>query len=200
MRHGHRRELQGVDTEHQLLPALSILVILVPVLLYAFDYYDLEVQGVGQPRRHGCGYIWEPDNELTIVVSERGFTVYHLPRPYPRGPWGTEIVSVDGCERADLGSRWRCLDFSALHNHLVGLKKRFPKQEKVRIAAEPDTPWQVIARTVDCARLRLEGEPFVGGAADRNYVSARPLRVDEQLVTLFPHVVFLADGTEPPPH
>jgi hypothetical protein len=53
-------------------------------------------------------------------------------------------------------------DYATLYNRLEVLKERFPAEETINIAAEMDTPWHIVARTIDVARVKLEAHPDYG--------------------------------------
>ena len=45
-----RRNAEDFDDELDLTPIMSILVILIPVLLFAFSFFEVRVQAVSSPR------------------------------------------------------------------------------------------------------------------------------------------------------
>ncbi len=179
-----------------LIPIMSILVILIPMLIYAFNFFEVTVQSVAAPKM-GAPKTKDKDEpekkplNLTVLVSEQGFMLKYDEELMA----GQEEAPINRREfPADPGhgnQPYVDYDFPALHNRLAAMKERFPDEKQLNIGAEMHIPWRTIARTIDCARLELDGAPFEGDAAMAEYQAAKPKKVKEEAQFLFPSVVFV---------
>lgn len=172
--------------EVNLVPIMSILVILIPLLIYAFTFFEVSVQSVSAPRRgmpdHDAAA--ERGPTVTVVVKPRALVLRHLSSD--GRPEQTTIAaqpSAAGTEQ----------NFAALHNELLELKRRFPEETRLRLGGDPNVPWQTFASAIDSARVELNGAPFVGADADRRYRKAAPRTRRGEPVALFPDIVFVVN-------
>lgn len=166
--------LQDLD----LAPILSILVLLIPVLLFAFQFFETTAQPVEAPRSGPPGTARQVVT-VTVRIVPDGFDL-SVAEPDAAPAHDPRIVRG----AADY-------DYAALHNRLAELKARYPQTDAIGLSAAPDIPWQTIARTMDCARTRLAGAPFQGEDAAARYEAARPLPGKDDEVLLFPVVRFV---------
>ena len=190
-------ELEDVN----LVPIMSILVILIPMLIYAFTFFEVTVQSVAAPKM-GTGKAKTKDDEpekkplnLTVLISDDGFML-----KYDDEMMGGEaekpIKRIEFPADVDHGNLpyWE-YDYPALHNRLARMKERFPSEEQINIGAEMHIPWHTVARTIDAARLQLLGVPFEGEERMAEYRKAKPVKVktkgEEEPQLLFPNVVFV---------
>jgi biopolymer transport protein ExbD len=184
-----RRMMGGETEEMNLVPFMAVLCILIPMLLLMFSFTEVTAQSVESPKipsRVSPTPPTEKPLNLTVLLTDKGFLIkYDEDRmAQSEEPIDKRTMPAD----ANHPGEYAEYDFPRLHNRLVELKGRFPGQEILNIAAEYHIPWRHIARTIDCARLRLKGAPFHTFEA---YETARAV-VDRQGVaqTLFPHVRF----------
>ncbi len=53
-------------------------------------------------------------------------------------------------------------DFRRLYNLLVGIKKEFPEETVVNVGADPDIPFEILIKTMDTVRFKLESKSDKG--------------------------------------
>ncbi len=180
-RHGAEEE----SPELNLVPIMAIMVILIPMLIYMFNFSEIKVQRVMAPRRgtgaqktkeekkekplnltikiqgdKGFALQWEEalmtDNRRAPLIPMRQASNEFCPNPEEPGT-GSQgcIMRSDGCF---------CYDFAGLYTELVRLKLKFSKPEKperrVNLTALDDVPWAVVSRTMDAANCMLEAEAY----------------------------------------
>ncbi len=183
-----------------LIPIMSIMVILVPMLVFMFSFVEITVQAVAAPKM-GTGQS-KPTQEdqkrpvnLTVLISDKGFVIKYdeemmtqEEKPIPLRTFPPDVE-----HRED----WTDYDWPGLHNRLEEMKKKFPEEQTLNIGAEFHIPWKVIARTIDTARLKLVGGPFetmeayqTGKAACGKYKGPER-KVCLEPEYLFPNVVFV---------
>jgi len=192
-RRGHGvGELDDVN----LIPIMSVIVILIPMLIYAFNFFEVTVQSVAAPKM-GTGKAKKDDApekkplNLTILVSDQGFMLKY-DEELMAGQEEPQIKKREFAGDDVHGEQpYVDYDFPTLHNRLAAMKSRFPDEKQVNIGAEMHIPWKTIARTIDCARLELEGAPFEGDVAMKEYQAAKPKKVKGEAEFLFPSVVFV---------
>ena len=103
-----RRNAEDFDDELDLTPIMSILVILIPVLLFAFSFFEVRVQAVSSPRL-GTGKSSKKDDEkkplnLTVIITSKGFKLTQQAEPTnePEKPIFKRIMTdSDGKEVED---------------------------------------------------------------------------------------------------
>lgn len=198
MRHHAIGELEDVN----LVPIMSVLVILIPMLLYAFTFFEVTVQAVAAPKM-GTGKSAQKETDqkrplnLTVLVSADGFLVkYDDGGARGMGDEGAPIKKVEFPPDELHGNLpYKDYDYPELHNRLQQMKERFPDELQVNIGAEMNIPWYIIARTIDAARLKLQGAPFQGDERMVAYAKATPVTLkkggETEPVHLFPSVVFV---------
>lgn len=195
-----RRHSVGELDDVNLVPIMSILVILVPMLIYAFTFFEVTVQSVAAPKM-GTGKAKTKDTDekkplnLTVLISDDGFMLKY-DEEQMGGETEAPIKKVEFPADKDHGDQpyWD-YDYPTLHNRLARMKEKFPQEEQLNIGAEMHIPWQTIARTIDAARLQLDGVPFEGEERMAAYSKAKPKTVKTKGEStpefLFPNVVFV---------
>ncbi len=183
--------------ELNLTPIMSILVILIPVLLFAFTFYEVKIQAVNAPRL-GSGSAKKPDeNEkkplnLTVLITSKGFTIKqqaeHTTEEEPKIYKRTfQVPNKDG-----VMTEVEEYDYPALYSKLAAKKTQYPDEKTINIGAEMNIPWHIIARTIDATRVRLEKDEYTDLA---EYMKAQPKTEvkdgSKEPVALFPAVVFV---------
>jgi hypothetical protein len=152
---------------------MSILVILIPVLIFAFNFFQVTIQRVEAPKvgkPKAADVDAEKKLHLTISIDSKGFTIKQ------NADLVTEqlpFIPKRGNAASDGAGEY---DFPKLYSMLRKVKDAYPKETQVNITGDPKIPWHVVARTIDAARLKLKKTTY-GSMAD--YVSAEaPKTVD----------------------
>jgi biopolymer transport protein ExbD len=185
---GNRGEAPQIELN--LVPIMALLVVLIPILLYAFKFFEIRVQAVSAPRMSSGKAKKKKETDkkplnLTVLVSHDRFTVsvheehdMALRARYPdwdatilkknfkvggkhqadkRGPTGEVVTKERTSGRYGPEARQvTAYDYPALYTRLMQVKQAYPKETTVNIGAKMDVRWQIIARTIDTSRLKLQ--------------------------------------------
>ena len=154
-----------------LIPIMSVFVILIPLLIYTFTFFEIKITKVAAPRIGSGKAKSNVDNtekplNLTVIISKKGFMVKMDPSLAEKENKKSthkipmrDFVSINGEKYADY-------DFPTLYAYLADVKKTFPKEENVNIGAAgneiKDIKWDTISRTIDCVRMKLEQDKYEG--------------------------------------
>lgn len=181
----HRRKGDKFD-DLNLTPIMSMLVILIPMLLAMFNFFEVKVQAVAAPKL-GSGTAKSGDDKekplnLTVLISKTGFAIKLQDEhqsafpPTMFTPIQRDVLRYEGTSEAGTTTEMQGeqYDFATLYNRLEELKSKFDKETTINIAAEMDIPWHVVARTIDSARVKLVGGPFTGDRRLIEYSHAKP--------------------------
>ena len=150
------------ETELNLVPIMAILIILIPVLLYAFTFFEVKVQAVAAPRLGPAQKTKKKDDEdkkkplnLTVLVTKDGFALKQQAEltEEPDPPIPKRTFTVQGKEMVEY-------DYPALYNRVRQKKIEHPDETTVNVGAEMAIPWQTIARTIDATRVVLEKDSY----------------------------------------
>jgi len=147
---------EEVEADLNLVPIMAILVILIPVLLYAFTFFEVKVQAVAAPRLGPAKKTEKKDEDkekplnLTVLVTKNGFALKQQAEltdgeepPIPKRTFmvkGKEILEYD---------------YPALYTRVYQKKQKHKDETTINVGAEMDIPWQTIARTIDATRVVL---------------------------------------------
>jgi biopolymer transport protein ExbD len=153
---------EEVNADLNLVPIMAILIILIPVLLYAFTFFEVRVQAVAAPRLGPAQKSKKKEDDdqkkplnLTVLVTKDGFALKQqaelTDEPDPPIPKRTFIVK---------GNEVVEYDYPALYNRVRQKKIEHPDETTVNVGAEMDIPWQTIARTIDATRVQLEKDSY----------------------------------------
>jgi biopolymer transport protein ExbD len=179
-----RRHSEADMGELNLTPIMALLVILIPVLLFAFSFFEVKVQAVSAPRLGPTKSTKDPKKEkplnLTVQITSKGFNLTQ-DKEFTTAPEKPIYKKRFAGEDRDE------YDYPSLYSRLVAKKNQYPDEKVINIAAEFDVPWHVIARTIDAARVRLEKDSYTVLA---EYSEAKPKLSSGEPVDLFPAVVF----------
>lgn len=64
-------------------------------------------------------------------------------------------------------------DFRQLYNLLIDIKKKFPEETIVNVGADPDIPFELLVKTMDTARFKLDAPSEAGTFdSDEQYATA----------------------------
>ncbi len=161
--------------ELNLTPIMGLMVLLIPMLLFLFNFFEVKVQAVAAPRL-GSGAAKPQDGEeekkplnLTVHIGKNGFGIKvqdELSANENLTPIPKRVY--DGFEGEDF-------DYPALYARLRGFKDKYKDEATINISADMDVPWQTVARTIDAARLQLE-EPAYDDMT--KFMTAMPLELD----------------------
>jgi biopolymer transport protein ExbD len=178
-----RSHSKSVEAELNLAPIMSILVILIPMLIFAFQFYEITVQTVNAPKL-GTGKAKKaesPDKvplNLTVLISDKGFIVKQQGSAPEEAPLIKRklfnvcqpTAFVDGMRWDDCSGKGKgktrdvvSYDYPKLYSLIA---KKFAehdkgptdKEESINIGADFNVPWHVVARTIDCVRTKLAKE------------------------------------------
>lgn len=175
--------------EINLTPIMAILTILIPVLLYAFNFFEVKIQGVSAPKMGTGKAETKKENEkkplnLTVLITEKGFKLSQEEEltTEPEAPIPKRTFT-------DADGTFVDYDYPRLYTRLMAKKKQWPKERTINIGADFDIPWHIIARTIDASRVQLEED----GYEDlEGYSLAKPKRDNEGNPSmLFDNVVFV---------
>lgn len=203
----------GGNESLNLSPILALLVILIPMLLAMFNFFEVKVQAVAAPKL-GTGKTskTDPDKKplnLTVLISKQGFLIKQqdeltdsAEKPIPKDTLEIEVATETGVTAKNVED----YDYPTLYNRLRAKKQRYPDETTINIAAEMDIPWHVIARTIDAARIELTDPSFEGRERMKKYMASEPVmkaskkdidgdgavtEADQEPVSMFPRVVFV---------
>lgn len=186
-RPSERRHSEEELEEVNLIPIMSILCILIPVLILAFNFFEVSIQQVAAPKVGKPKESSENKDkplQLTVVIDSKGFSikqntelVTEKEKPIPK----TDITNENGETRKDY-------NYSELYRRLREIKKNFPEERTVNISGDPKIPWYVIAKTIDASRVQLAEDAF----ADHQSYSEAEVKLDDDglPVAMFDTVVF----------
>lgn len=209
---GSRMEVS--NGEINLIPIMGVMLILIPMVLLAYNFEELRVQQVATPRLGStaiAGGAKEDERvplKLAIHISAEGFKIkaneVFTDLQFPEIPKQRfQVTTAPGKMEQVLE-----YDYPRLHSVLRALKdqERFDKEDSIDLSAEMSIPWSVVASTIDAARAKLETVDF---RTVPNYEQALELyRKDRAImqpggkvshtdgkplletVTMFPKVVF----------
>lgn len=182
--HSQEEDLGDIN----LTPIMSILIILIPMLIYAFTFFEVKIQRVSAPKM-GKPKKTEKEKEkkplnLTVLITDKGFTIKQEEelttepdKPIPL----TKTTDEAGREITDY-------NYPALYNRLMKKKRLHKEETTVNIGADPHIKWHVLARTIDTCRVQLE-EGAYGDFEEWSQAKVK-LDSDKAPVELFPNVVF----------
>ncbi len=135
-----RHELDS-DVELKLIPVMSLLVVLVPMLLQTAVFERTAAVQVNLPSADEVRYLEEPDpktlaESLTLAMTDEGFLLASGEK---------KLVQVPRIGAA-------AFDFAKLEEELRKAKGRFPKQEALVLLVEDQIRYDDVIRTMDRCR------------------------------------------------
>lgn len=186
-----KSRLNEADVDIDLKPIMGLICILIPLLVYAFSFYEIKLQPVsapkiGAPQPQDAGDEQKKPLNLTVLLTEQGFAI-KMEKELVEGEADINIPKKsfqmpDGRTVSDY-------DYPELYAKLVEVKKKFRNETTINIGADPDVTWETIARTIDAARVELKDEKY---RDMRSYSEAPEATDDEGRPRLmFPQVVFV---------
>ncbi len=188
-----------------LIPIMSIMCILIPMLIYSFVMYEVKVQEISLPKFGGPSTPGKSKVlNLAVLVSKDK----HIIKIQGGGKEATEItlkkqkrricdpaMPCDECA----GPEFDDYDYAGLYKEVAKLKASddFKEVDSINIGAEDMVQWKVMARTIDAVRARLDKDAFDGHC---EYERSKPLKLkttdaDGNEITtaaeMFPKIVFV---------
>lgn len=186
---GHH--LNQNDVEIDLKPIMGLICILIPLLIYSFQFYEIKIQPVsapklGPPNPADMGDEQKKPLNLTVLISEKGFAIKQEKEVAGEDAdikiLKKNIRSADGVPKLEY-------DYPELYARLLEIKRKFRGETTINIGAGDSIVWGVIASTIDAARVELSKEKFPDY---KDYSEANEARDDEGRPKLmFPQVVFV---------
>ena len=169
------------EQELNLAPIMALICILIPALIFAFQFYEITVQSVAAPKLGPKSSQKEDDKDdkpplnLTVLISDKGFVL----------KWSDEITAEGGeppriprkIFKDEAGNQVEEYDYPKLYSAVVAKKKDYPEEDSVNIGADFAISWQVVARTIDCVRVRLAEDAYVDL---KEYSAAEPLKGEKK--------------------
>jgi len=192
---GKGRRSVGKDMDLDLIPIMNLVSILIPFLLLASGAVKLAIIDSTMPAIGAPSEADEPPDEdeeppltLSIVITEKGFSVKHNKEPKLEGdaaPAAGEETGptlpckdesgndLDSCDNADQ------YDYLGLTKNLVNVQKLYaqPDDQNVILAPESGVMYEVLIRAMDATR----DEALLGDAGKTDD--------DGKFNNLFPFVV-----------
>ncbi len=195
-------------------PMMAIICILIPLLMFAFSFYEIKVMPVAAPRvgfagggGKGTGAA-APDEgktplNLTVLLTPKGFRIKQTQEV--AGADADQLIEKKAFADKDGKVGEPTYDYMTLYQKLAAIKKAHPDEVSINIGADvscdPPITWEYVARTMDATRT------FLTAFKDRD---ARPMPITEKFQTpeeygiaiealddqskprmLFPQVVFV---------
>ncbi len=129
-----------------LMPVMSIMVILIPMLLFIFTFHEIRTHKVQAPKRGPCNgkCVASTDVQLTVMVgANRTFDV----------SWRTELTpdltpppTIEALPNGEY-------DFDTLNRRLADLKQKLEaagaKAGRVNLSADDQVVWDTVSSTLD---------------------------------------------------
>ncbi len=201
-RHG-MPELEDID----LTPIMSILVILIPMLIYAFNYTEIAVQRVSLPKTGGrASKGGKKKTNVTILVSNEGFRVKLQGEPEtgilpPDDVIPKAMLTRCPDERDANPKQMSQFNYPALYSSLIKLKHdpNYGLEDSVNIGAKEGDriPWRIIAKTIAAVRVEREKKvyselcDFSSAPAKTTTTTDTEGNEVEIATQLFPEIVFI---------
>jgi len=141
MRPSKRRHRVLSDVELKLIPVMSLLVVLVPMLLQTAVFQKVASISMSLPSADEVRYLEEPTPEelarsVTVAMTDEGFVVTSGDQTLERVP-----LTAEGG-----------YDFEALGEALARVKRSFPGQEALVLLVEDAVRYEDIVHAMDRAR------------------------------------------------
>lgn len=186
-----KSRLNVADVDIDLKPIMGLICILIPLLVYAFSFYEIKLLAVsapkiGAPAPQEAGDEQKKPLNLTVLITEQGFAI-KMEKELVEGESDINIPKKS-FETPD-GRTVSDYDYPELYARLLEIKKKFRSEITINIGGDPDVTWQTVVRTIDAARVELKEEKY----KDLKSYSEAPEAVDDEGRPrwMFPQVVFV---------
>jgi len=149
--------------ELNLKPAMNLILILIPLLLFAMQTVKIVMINVATPQIGPSSEQKSPEEKpdekplkLTIALTDRGITIFARDSVVENkdDPLGPTLPKVDGEDKDSKGNviSNKVYDWKGLSEKLADIKEQHPAEEKVILAPEPTTKYRHIIRAMDATR------------------------------------------------
>lgn len=170
-----RHKLPQQTENINIMPLMNIIMLLIPFLIMSTEFMKLGVINSTMPKTE-CSDCEQkvpkttPEKKplrLTITISQKGFTLLTRRNKIPGGCDLKNLDKPHPSVTATLPRLQGKLNFVGLRSCLEKLKKLFPKERNVIIAAEAETYYNAIVKTMDISRTTTAGKelfplPIIG--------------------------------------
>lgn len=152
-----RRHHVETDVELKLVPVMSLMVVLVPMLLQTAVFQETAAIVMNLPSADEVTYLEKPDPQqlsesVTLAITKKGFTI----------ATGEKILA--SLPRLGDGS----FDFKSLKRELSSAKAKFPAQEGMMLLIEDHIVYDDIVHAMDQCR------PYFPSVSLADMLSAEP--------------------------
>lgn len=155
--------------ELNLKPAMNMILILIPLLLFAMETVKIVMINVATPQigpsTASSAPQEKPDEvplKLTIALTDRGITVFAKNQVIENkdDPLGPTFPKIDGEDKDTKGNVIgnKVYDYEALKKKLADIKEAHPTEENVIISSEPTIKYRYIIEVMDAARDMKDGD------------------------------------------
>ena len=148
-----RRRVQA-SSELDILPVMSLIVHLIPMLLLSVRFLTLsQVSAQGpvlpsSPAPSREAFEEQEQRVVSVVITPEGFVVGGSGAVDPR------IPCVGPCSPDTY-------DYASLNRAMVAAKRLHPNESRVVLAPAPSVPYDVLVRVMEASRARTDGgEPL----------------------------------------
>ena len=168
-----KKREQGELKELDLMAAMNLILILIPLLLTSMESVKIAVINVSTPQIGPSSTATPPDQKpdekplkLTIALTDRGITIFARDQVIenkddPLGPTLPKIGS-DGKKESCNGEKGgKVYDFAKLQDKLEDLKNQNTTEDKIIISAEPNIHYKCIINAMDASREKKDGDKKV---------------------------------------
>ncbi len=167
-----RRKTGNQQISLNLVPILDTMVTLIGFLLFTMSFLTLVSIESPFPEANSADVakkLKEKPLQLTVSVREKDTEIWS---PFELIPAKTIPNPIPGQP-----------DIRAIHEALVGVKQKFPHENKVVIVPFPGATYDVLVSTMDTVRVLEPTDPPI-------FVKNEKTGNDEPLKLLFPDVIF----------
>ena len=167
-----RRRSNNAEITLNLVPMLDALVTMISFLMYTMAFLSLTMIESPVPMvssEENLQQLKEPVLQLTVTVNENDLLIWS---PFDRIPQMT-IPNKDD----------KSPDLLKLHEALIGIKQKFPNENKIVLVPKGSTSYDLIVSVIDAAKSLDKTDPVI-------QVKNEKTGVDEQAKYLFGEVVF----------
>lgn len=152
--------------EPDLIPIMSIMCILIPMLIYSFVFFEVKVQEVSMPKYGGGSAGGAQMLNLTVVVGRDGFVVKVQEGANAKETREIKKATFTSCRDGEevecncTGPEFEDYNYPELYQVVRALKRQhFPDQNSINFLTLADDkdfiPFKVYARTIDAVRAEL---------------------------------------------
>ncbi|MCB9637576.1 MAG: biopolymer transporter ExbD [Myxococcales bacterium] len=152
--------------EINIMPLMNIIMLLIPFLIMSTEFIKIGVINVAAPKIGGGAASSEPKKKnekpplnLTVSVTEKGFTILTRGKKIPEGcDLKGEATEAKLPTVKKIGDKY---NLPVLKQCLQKIKEVFPDERRVIIMAEPEIRYAVIVEVMDNSReIKAEKELF----------------------------------------